>query len=131
MVAVTALYAGILALVLVGLSLYVVRGRWANKVSVGDGGNADMLARMRAHANFIEYVPIALIGLYSLEVTRHSVYLLHVLGIALVVARLMHPIGMVRKSPNPFRAGGAVITLAILIVEGVLLILAFFAGSLP
>ncbi len=131
MVAVTALYAGILALVLVGLSLYVVRGRWANKVSVGDGGNADMLKRMRAHANFIEYVPIALIGLYLLEVTRHSVYLLHVLGIALVVARLMHPFGMVRKSPNPFRAGGAVITLCILIVEGVLLILAFFTGAIP
>jgi len=131
MVAVTALYAGILALVLVGLSLYVVRGRWANKVSVGDGGNADMLKRMRAHANFIEYVPIALIGLYLLEVTRHSVYLLHVLGIALVVARLMHPFGMVRKSPNPFRAGGAVITLSVLIVEGVLLILAFFTGAIP
>lgn len=131
MVAVTALYAGILALVLVGLSLYVVRGRWANKVSVGDGGNADMLKRMRAHANFIEYVPIALIGLYLLEVTRHSVYLLHVLGIALVVARLIHPVGMVRKSPNPFRAGGALITLGVLIVEGVLLILAFFAGAVP
>lgn len=131
MIAVTALYAGILALVLVGLSLYVVDGRWRNKVSVGDGGNADMLKRMRAHANFIEYVPIALIGLYLLEVTRHSVYLLHVLGIALVVARLMHPVGMVRKSPNPFRAGGALITLGVLIVEGVLLILAFFAGAVP
>ena len=131
MIAVTALYTGILALILVGLSLYVVDGRWRNKVGVGDGGNADMLKRMRAHANFIEYVPIALIGLYLLEVTRHSVYLLHVLGIALVVARLIHPIGMVRKSPNPFRAGGALITLGILIVEGVLLILAFFAGAVP
>lgn len=131
MIAVTALYAGILALMLVALSLYVVQGRWRNKVGVGDGGNADMLNRMRIHANFVEYVPLALIGLYLLETTRHSVYLLHALGIALVVARLIHPVGMVRKSPNPFRAGGAVITLGVLIVEGVLLVLVFFAGAVP
>ena len=128
MIAVTALYTGILALMLVVLSLYVVRGRWANKVSVGDGGNEDMLRRMRTHANFIEYVPLALIGLYLLEVTRHSVIILHALGIALVVARLLHVYGMRAGGANFGRAGGATLTLVILLVEAVLLILVFFQG---
>jgi uncharacterized membrane protein YecN with MAPEG domain len=128
MIAVTGLYTGLLALMLVVLSLYVVKGRWVNKVGVGDGGNADMLKRMRTHANFIEYVPMALIGLYLLEVTRHSVFILHGLGIALVVARLMHAYGMNRPSPNAGRAGGATLTMVILLVEAVLLIMVFFQG---
>lgn len=128
MVAVTALYTGILTVMLVFLSLYVVRGRWVNKVGVGDGGNADMLKRMRTHANFIEYVPLALIGLYLLEVTKHSVIILHGLGIALVIARLLHAYGMNRRSPNFGRAGGASLTLVILLVEAVLLIMVFFQG---
>jgi hypothetical protein len=125
---VTALYTGILCVMLVFLSLYVVRGRWVNKVGVGDGGNADMLKRMRTHANFIEYVPLALIGLYLLEVSKHSVIILHALGIALVAARLLHAYGMNRRSPNFGRAGGATLTLVILLVDAVLLIMVFFQG---
>jgi len=128
MINVTALYTGILAIMLVALSLYVVRGRWSNKVGVGDGGNADMLKRIRTHANFIEYVPMALIGLYLLEVTRHGAIVLHVLGIVLVVARLAHAYGMNRPSPNAGRAVGASLTLGVLLVEAVLLIVVFFRG---
>lgn len=128
MLNVTALYTGILLIMLVFLSLFVVRGRWANKVSVGDGGNADMLKRMRTHANFIEYVPLALIGLYLLEATKHSAIVLHALGIALVVARLLHAYGMNRRSPNVGRAGGASLTLVVLLVEAILLILVWFRG---
>lgn len=128
MIAITALYTGILALMLVILSLYVVRGRWVNKVGMGDAGNEDMLKRMRTHANFIEYVPMALIGLYLLEVTKHSIIVLHGLGIALVLARVMHAYGMARPSPNTGRAGGALLTMVVLMVEAILLILVFFTG---
>lgn len=128
MINVTALYTGILLVMLVFLSLFVVRGRWANKVSVGDGGNADMLKRMRTHANFIEYVPLALLGLYLLETTRHSAFILHALGIALVVARLLHAYGMNVRSPNFGRAGGASLTLVVLLVEAIMLIMVWFRG---
>ena len=128
MIAVTALYAGILALMLAALSLFVVQGRFKNKVSIGDGGNQDMLARMRAHSNFIEYVPMALLAIYLLEVTGHGAWLLHALGIVLVAARAAHPFGMMRKSPNPYRAAGSLLTLGVLIVAGVLLILTFLRG---
>jgi uncharacterized membrane protein YecN with MAPEG domain len=128
MLNVTALYTGILLVMLVVLSLYVVKGRWSNKVGLGDGANEDMLKRMRTHANFIEYVPLALIGLYLLETTKHSVIILHALGIALVVARLLHAYGMNRRSPNFGRAGGASLTLVILLVEAVMLIMLYFRG---
>ena len=128
MLNVTALYTGILLVMLVVLSLYVVKGRWVNKVGLGDAGNADMLKRMRTHANFVEYVPLALIGMYLLEVTKHSALILHALGIALVVARLLHAYGMNRRSPNFGRAGGASLTLTILLVEAVMLILVWFEG---
>lgn len=128
MINVTALYTGILLVMLVMLSLYVVKGRWVNKVGLGDAGNADMLKRMRTHANFIEYVPLALLGMYLLETTRHSAIILHALGIALVVARLLHAYGMNRRSPNFGRAGGAIMTLVILLVEAVLLIMVWFRG---
>jgi uncharacterized membrane protein YecN with MAPEG domain len=128
MLNVTALYTGILLVMLVVLSLYVVKGRWVNKVGLGDAGNADMLKRMRTHANFVEYVPLALIGMYLLEVTKHSALILHALGIALVVARLLHAYGMNRRSPNFGRAGGASLTLTILLVEAVMLILVWFDG---
>jgi uncharacterized membrane protein YecN with MAPEG domain len=128
MLNVTALYTGILLVMLVVLSVYVVKGRWSNKVGLGDGANEDMLKRMRTHANFIEYVPLALLGMYLLEVTKHGAIVLHVLGIALVVARLLHAYGMNRRSPNFGRAGGATLTLIILLVEAILLILVWFRG---
>lgn len=128
MINVTALYTGILLVMLVVLSLYVVKGRWVNKVGLGDAGNEDMLKRMRTHANFVEYVPLALLGMYLLETTRHSAIILHALGIGLVVARLLHAYGMNRRSPNFGRAGGATFTLVILLVEAVLLILVWFRG---
>ena len=59
------LYAGILALIYIGLSGYVIQGRFKNKVSLGDNNNADMQKRIRVHGNFAEYVPLALFLIFS------------------------------------------------------------------
>src|SRR5689334_20817809 len=85
---VTPLYAGILALWFVVLSLRVmtIRGRG---VSFGDAGDPAITRVVRAPAIFAEYVPIAILMMGFLEVGHSSIYWLHVLGITLVVARTL------------------------------------------
>ena len=60
---VTAFYAGLLALWLVGLGFEVSRRRRQHDVLVGSAGVAELEQAIRAHANACEYVPIALIVL--------------------------------------------------------------------
>jgi len=85
---VTPLYAGILAMLFLVLSARVVAVR--SRVSLGDGGDPLVLRRMRGHANFAEYVPLILVMMAMLELGHASIYVLHGLGIALVIARLLH-----------------------------------------
>ena len=119
---ITALYAGLLALILVVLSVRVIRGRITGSVSLGDGGGV-LSTHIRAHGNFIEYVPIALILMGLLESRGTAGWVLHVLGIVLLVARILHPFGLTMKSPNFARATGATGTLLVVLVGGILLLL--------
>jgi hypothetical protein len=116
------LYAGILAIILVALSVWVIRGRMSNAVSLGDGSGA-LSTRIRAHGNFIEYVPMALIVMLLLESRGTAGWLLHVMGIVLIVARIAHPLGLTMKPPNAARAIGIMGTLLVILVGGVLLLL--------
>ena len=86
---VTSFYAGLLALWFLVLAASVIRGRWAGP-SLGDGGDPRMLRLIRGHANFAEYVPLIVVMMGLLELGRTSVYLLHALGITLLVGRLLH-----------------------------------------
>ena len=87
---ITMLYAGALGLVLLVLSARVIQARGATKVYMGDGGNELMLRRMRGQANFVEYVPMALILMALLELRGAPAWELHALGATLLVARLLH-----------------------------------------
>ena len=114
-----------LAVVNLWLSIRTGQARQAAKVSVGDGENPLLRARMRAHANFIEYVPMALILMALIESKGGNENLLWLLGIALVIGRLLHPFGMERPSPNPFRITGILLTYLVtvaLIVWGIILV---------
>lgn len=55
------LYASILALMFVGLSVRTLRMRRRLKIAVRDAGNRRMLRAMRVHSNFAEYVPLGLL----------------------------------------------------------------------
>ena len=118
---VTPLYAAVLVLWFLALSLRVVQNRKSVKVSLGDGGNKLLQRAIRAQANFAEYVPLALLLLAILELSRFSIYLLHAIGIALVVARLLHGYALAFRLEFRFgRYWGAVLTFVVLIVEAVL-----------
>ena len=61
---ITALYTSLLGILWLGLTMYVILGRWKYEVSLGDGGENDLNRRIRAHANFMETVPFAVILLW-------------------------------------------------------------------
>jgi hypothetical protein len=117
---VTPLYAALLTLWFVLLSVRVV-GLRQRGIIFGDNGDVGVIRIVRAQANFAEYVPLALLMMGFLEVGRHSIYLLHALGVALVVARLMHGLALSFGWHTRFgRVAGAAITFFVLLIEAAL-----------
>ena len=95
----TLLTSGILGLLLLFLSGAVIAGRVKFKIGIGDGGNETMRRRIRAQANFAEYVPVALILIMLAESGRIGpAWLPGALGATLVVARLWHAQGLFSSS---------------------------------
>lgn len=124
---VTTLYAGILGLIYAGFTLFVVKGRFKYQVNLGDGGDSNMMKRIRVHANFMEYVPIALLLMALAEIEGASEWLLHVLGIALLIGRIIHPLGVLKVvGPSVGRTGGMILTLLVIIVASIICIKSFF-----
>ena len=62
-------YAAILALFYIYQSALIIKTRRAEKVGLGDGNNPILFARIRAHANFAEYIPMALLLLTFVEMS--------------------------------------------------------------
>ena len=116
---VTITIAGLCGLILMALSFRVVQVRGGAKVSLGDGGDPLLQSRIRAHANFAEYIPIILILMGLIESFDADRMLLGVLGVGLVLARISHAIGMGMPAPNPARIVGTAGTFIILIVASV------------
>lgn len=98
------------ALINVWLGLRVSHVRRRDRVSVGDEGNPRVAARMRAHANFVEYTPFFLILLGLVEASRGSQTWLWVVAILFILSRLAHPFGMERPAPNALRMAGIAVT---------------------
>lgn len=124
---ITALYAGILGLIYIALSFFVIKGRFKHRISLGDGGNDDLQKRIRIHANFAEYIPFALILIILAEFTGVADMLIHILGGALVLGRLMHLYGILTKEGSSIgRAGGMMITFLVILTASVICILSSF-----
>jgi uncharacterized protein len=117
---VTPLYASLLVLWFVLLSARVVNIR---RRGVIFGGNGDVAVTrvVRAHANFAEYVPLALLLMGFLEASRFSIYILHALGLTLLIARLFHGCGLsFGWQMRSGRVTGAALTFIVLLIEAFL-----------
>jgi uncharacterized membrane protein YecN with MAPEG domain len=119
------LYAGLLALWFLALSFRVVQRR-GHGVSLGDGGDNELLRRIRGHGNFAEYVPLTLLMLAILEFNQFSPYLLHALGLTLLVARLLH--GYALSFRESFRFGRYWGTLLSFVVLAIAALLCVYQG---
>ena len=115
---ITSLYAGLLALIFLALSARVVAVR--GRVSLGDGGDPEVLRRMRGHANFAEYVPLILVMMALLEYQQIAAWQLHAIGATLVFARVIHGIALSFTRKWFFgRFFGTVLTFTLLGVCGI------------
>ncbi len=126
----TIFYAGILALIYLLLSLFVIRGRWKYKVGIGHGESHELRRRIQVHANFGEYVPFALLILFLNEsVAGASAVLIHILGSCLVLGRLLHARGLTRThQASPERFIGMNLTFATFLVGGARLVWVYLSG---
>ena len=77
---IVSLYAALLAFAFVGLSIRTLRLRKRLRIVIGDAGDTSMLRAMRVHANFAEYVPLALVLILLIEAAGGAAWLVHVLG---------------------------------------------------
>lgn len=88
-------YAGLSGLLLLALSFQVVALRRRFQVGLGSGNQPELERVIRVHANFCEHVPLALVILFALELSNVlPVFLLHALGVALVLGRVLHAWGL-------------------------------------
>jgi uncharacterized membrane protein YecN with MAPEG domain len=112
---ITLTLAGAATLINIWIAQRVGQMRHAHKVSVGDGGVQPLIARMRAHANFVEYTPSFLILIGLIEMARGSALWLWAVGIVFILARIAHVFGMDRPPGNRVRTLGMLVSAVILI----------------
>lgn len=123
---ITILYAGLLAIIYTVLTVRVAKARFKYRVGLGDGGVPDLTQRIRIHGNFAEHVPFALLLIFLVDYSQYSPIIVHVLGITLLVARILHIIG-VTQTPyaSKGRFIGTVLTLVVYLVCAALLLWKF------
>ena len=126
-VPITALYAALQALLAIALVVPVGQLRAKTNVSLGAGGDPRLETAIRRHANWTEHVPIALLLLALLELNGAGAGLLHGLGATLLVARILHPLGLdATTMRRPLRGIGAFGTMLVTLVASVALLLQVF-----
>lgn len=113
------LFIALSTLYFVLLSFMVIKYRFTEKVAYGIGTDpACGLSKMaRVHGNFAEYAPLYLLCLMALEIAGTEKMWICIFGSSFLISRVLHWKGMFhRKTPNPFRATGMMITFAGLII---------------
>jgi len=114
--------AGVAALINIWLGIRIGEIRRAEKISVGDGGNPQLIARMRAQANFIENVPLVLILIVLIEMAvggvidgvNTSPWWLWVVASLFMLGRIAHAFGMDGAFKQGRMIGTALAALALL-----------------
>ena len=107
--AVTAIYAALLAVIGLILMFHVVLLRGKTGVSILHGDNMLLAQAMRRHGNFVEHVPLVLILMGIVEANGGNPTLLHAMGAILVIARIAQPFGLHHdRMIHPLRAVGTV-----------------------
>ncbi|MES2771014.1 MAG: MAPEG family protein [Pseudomonadota bacterium] len=126
------LYAAILALFFVLLSIRTIRLRRQLKASLGDAGNQALLRAVRAHSNFAEYAPLSLLLLCFVELSGAPSLFTHALAICLIAGRLSHAYGVSQIEENfRFRVVGMVMTFSVMVGASLFLLALYVTGLLP
>jgi uncharacterized membrane protein YecN with MAPEG domain len=123
-VPVTGLWAALQVFVAIALITPIGRLRGKYDVSIHAGAHPDLDVAIRRHANWAEHVPFALLLMALLELNGGSSGLLHGLGGALLVCRIVHPFGLKAETMrSPLRGIGALGTLLVTLIAAIALLL--------
>ncbi|MET1028492.1 MAG: MAPEG family protein [Dongiaceae bacterium] len=124
----TSIYAALLAFLFLALSIRVMLARRRGRVNLGEGTSEGLKRRIRAHGNFAEYTPIALILMALLELQGAGGFMLNLIGLLLLAGRVAHAVGFGRVPENlALRGIGIVLTMLAIILAGLgLLLIAVF-----
>lgn len=126
---VSAAYAAFLGILAVALTVRVILCRVKTGIQAGDGGNAELAQAIRAHANFTEQVPLALLLIALAEATGAPTILILALGSGLVIARLASAWGLSHSlGPTMPRQAGAGATALVVGAASLLIAYRLFAG---
>ena len=115
-------WSGLLSLVLIVLSVRVVMTRRRRRVILGDGGDEVMIVAARRFGNAAEYTPVAIGALILLALIGWAAWVIHLIGAAFLLGRVVHPLGLAfGKGPPPARVVGMTLTwLPLLAAAGLL-----------
>lgn len=122
---ITTLVAGVFAILIVWLSAQVSLRRFQINAIFGDAGDSVLRRRIRAHGNFIEYAPLALIVLGLAEYHAAPPWLVGVLAAAFGASRVLHAVGMLYMSSATMRGIAMLLNHASFVVAGVWLLMRF------
>lgn len=126
---ITGVYAAVIGLLAVYLTVNVIRFRVSLKVGAGDGGHPELAQAIRAHANLTEHAPLALILIGSAEALGANSKLIYVLGALLLIGRLASAWGLSQSSgTTQGRQIGLALTVIAMLVAS-LTVLAKIAGG--
>lgn len=87
---ITAIFVAIFAVFHMAAAMRVGVYRNETDIRYGDGGDQVLMRRIRAHGNFIENVPMALLAMGSAEYVGVGSTFLVVGGLALLLGRILH-----------------------------------------
>jgi uncharacterized membrane protein YecN with MAPEG domain len=120
---ITTTYALPLIVIWAILWMRVTATRSDSKTSIGDGGNPELLQKIRQHGNFIEWVPFVLVLMMLAEAQNAGKLWLHAAGALLLIGRIAHPFGLkIDNAAHPLRyVGNAPNLLAVVILAIALL----------
>lgn len=114
---ITGVYAAVLGILLITLRFNVIIERAKSNISILHEGNVVLAEKIRRFGNFVEVVPHALVLLAIVEFSGAPLWVVHGIGGALLVSRVLHPFGLdAGNVRNPIRiASGLLTTIAFVI----------------
>jgi len=116
MLTIVPIYAAILAVMFVALSIRVIALRRASKLPLGFQGDVALERRVRAQGNFAEYVPLAVLLLAFVEMRGAPAWLVHAMALVLIAGRLSHAYGVSQlRESFAFRVSGMAMTFTVIV----------------
>ncbi len=118
-VSLTLFFAACCALLQCALTVFVIIRRAQTGIDLMDGGDQKLLRRIRAHGNFSETAPMALLLMLLLEMNGLGSTWLIAFGVMLLLGRILHAQSLLTNNAAWSRRGGMVLTLSVISIEAV------------